>query len=159
MIRILLALLFGTVAAMANAADVKLVKIVHVETGKVLAIEGDSEEPEAHAVIAKEGDTKSGEWKVEKDGDYLKLVNAKSGKVLDVNNNSTDEDASIIQWESKDEGTDNKRWSWDGTGDEKRLVSKHSKMAVVPDSDGKLIQKKVDDKAKGQLWKVVEVKK
>ena len=159
MTRFLLAALFGLTAAFASAADAKLVKIVHVETGKVLAIEENSDDAAAKAVLAKDGDGDGLQWTIEKDGEHLKLTNKKSGKVLDVNEDSKDEEASIIQFDAKDEGTDNQRWSWDGKGDEKRLKSKSSKMVVVPDADGKLIQKKADEKAKGQLWKVVEVKK
>ena len=157
--RFLLATLFGLTAAFASAADAKLVKIVHVETGKVLAIEDNSDDAAAKTVLAKDGDGEGLQWTIEKVGELLKLTNKKSGKVLDVNEDSKDEEASIIQYDAKDEGSDNQRWGWDGKGDEKRLKSKSSKLVVVPGADGKLIQKKADEKAKGQLWKLVEVKK
>lgn len=159
MTRFILAAMCGLFGTLGFAADAKVVKIIHVETGKVLAIEDQSEEPEAKAVLAKDGDADALLWTIEKDGSHLKITNKKSGKVLDVNDDSKDEDASIIQYDAKDEGTDNQRWSWNGKGDEKRLVSKSSGMAVVPNGDGKLVQKKLDEKSKKQLWKVVEVKK
>ena len=158
MTRFLLAALFSLTASFAVAADAKLVKIVHVETGKVLAIEDGSVEAEAKAVLAKDGDGDELKWTVEKDGDHFKLTNKKSGKVLDVNNDSKDEGAAIIQWDAKDDDNANQRWSWDGKGDEKRLKSKSSGHVVVPDSDGKLIQKAAIEKDKKQLWKVVDVK-
>jgi Ricin-type beta-trefoil lectin domain-like len=159
MTRFLLAALCGLFSSWGFAADAKVVKIVHVETGKYLAVEDNSDEAAAKTVLAKDGDGEGLQWTVEKDGEHIKLTNKKSGKVLDVNENSKDEDASIIQYDDKSEGNDNQRWKWVGTGDEKRLVSKWSSMAVVPDAVGKLIQKKVDEKAKTQLWKIVDVKK
>ena len=159
MTRFLLAALCGLFASWGFAADAMVVKIVHVETGKVLAVEDNSDEAAAKTVLAKDGDGIGLQWTIEKDDAHIKLTNKKSGKVLDVNEDSKDEDASIIQYDSKSEGSDNQRWKWVGKDDEKRLVSKSSSMAVVPDSDGKLIQKKVDEKSKKQLWKIVDVKK
>jgi hypothetical protein len=157
--RLLLAALCGLAVSFASAADPVPVKLVHVATGKVLAVEDHSEEAAARAVLAKDGTDVALQWTVEKDGDHLKITNKKSGKVLDVNEDSKDEDAAIIQYDAKDEGADNQRWKWEGKGDERRLVSKSSGLVVVPDADGKLVQKKADEKAKDQLWKVVEVKK
>ena len=139
--------------------DTKYFKLIHVDTGKALGIANDSEEAEARAVIAKEdGKNQSQQWKLEKDGDHYKLTNRKSGKVLDVNENSADEDAPIIQWDDKGEDNDNQRWSWEGDGKERRLKSKSSGMVLDVDNEGKVIQKKSNEKAKGQLWKLVEVK-
>lgn len=142
----------------APAADT-FVKIVHVETGKVLAVADNSEEAGARAVLAKDGDAEALQWKVVKDGEFLKVVNRKSGKVLDVYEDSKDEGTQIIVWDEKDEGTDNQRWSWAGDGKERRLKSKSSGLVLDVAADGKVVQKKSDDKAKTQLWKVEEVKK
>src|SRR5438270_479160 len=90
-----------------GAEEAKYVKIVHVETGKVLAIADDSDDAEAKAVVAKDEANKARQWKLEKDGDHYKIVNRKSTKVLDVNNQSKDEGGSIIQWEDKSDDNDN----------------------------------------------------
>lgn len=139
-------------------ADV-VVKIVHVDSGKVLGIEGDSEEAEAHCILAKDEENAARQWKIVADGDWVKIVHMKSGKLLDVNNASTDEGAHLIIWDDKGDGDkDNQRFKWDGKGDEKRLTGKGSSLALDVDADGHVIQKKSDDKNKKQLWKVVEVK-
>ncbi len=134
-------------------------KLVQVDSGKALGIANDSDEPEARAVVAKE-DAKNmaQQWKLEKDGDYYKLVNRKSGKVLDVGENSSDEDAAIIQWDDKSEDNDNQRWSWVGNETERRLKSKSSGLVLDVDNEGRIVQKKSDEKAKRQLWKLIEVK-
>jgi len=142
----------------AARADDKYVKLVQADTGKVLAVADDSEDDGARAVVARDEKNKSHQWKLEKDGDYYKLVNRKSGKVLDVNEESKDEGGAIIQYGDKAEGNDNQRWAWEGEGKERRLKSKSSGLVLDVDEEGKVIQKKADPKAKGQLWRVVEVK-
>jgi hypothetical protein len=150
-----LALTFATAAF---AADAKYVKIVNVNTGKVLALVDDSEEGGARATLAKDEVSPARQWKLEKDGEQLKIVNRKTGKVLDVNEASKDEGGEIIQWDDKTDDNDNQRWSWDGAGDERRLKSKNSGMVLDVNSEGKVIQKKSDEKSKSQLWRVVDVK-
>ena len=113
---------------------------------------------ETRATLAKDEANPARQWKLEKDGDQLKIVNRKSGKVLDVNEASKDEGGEIIQWDDKTEDNDNQRWSWDGAGEERRLKSKNSGMVLDVNSDGRVIQKKSDEKAKSQLWRVVDVK-
>jgi hypothetical protein len=142
----------------AAAEEAKYVKLVHVNTGRVLGVTDDSEDNEARAVIVKDEVNKARQWQLVKDGEYLKIVNRKSGKVLDVNNASKDEDGEIIQWEEKTDDNDNQRWSWEGKGDDRRLKSKHSGLVLDVTAEGKVVQKKPDEKAAGQLWKVVEVK-
>jgi hypothetical protein len=138
--------------------DATYVKLVHADTGKVLAVEDDSTEAGAQTVLAKDDGSEGQQWKLEKDGDHLKIVNRKSGKVLDVFEASQEEGTKIIIWDEKAEDTDNQRWAWVGDGKERRLKSKHS--SLVLDVDGsRVIQKKADAKAKGQLWRVVEAKK
>jgi hypothetical protein len=139
--------------------DGKYYKLVQVDSGKVLSIADNSEEATARAVVAPdEPKNQSQQWKLEKDGNYYKLTNRKSGKVLDVNESSGDEDAPIIQWDDKSDDNDNQRWGWVGEGAERRLKSRSSKLVLDVDSEGKVIQKKADDKSKKQLWKLVEVK-
>jgi uncharacterized protein len=146
-----------------NADDKKAdvtVKVVHVDTGKVLAVEGDSEENEAHCTLAKDEANAARVWKVVADGDWLKLVHVKSGKVLDVNDVSTDAGAHLIIWDDKGtDGVENQRFQWVGKGDERRLKAKHSELVLGVDGDGHVVQQKADDKDKKQLWKVVEVRK
>jgi hypothetical protein len=145
-------------AAPAVAADAKYVKLVNANTGKVLAVADDSDEAGAKAVLAKNDGSKGQQWKLEKDGDYYKVVNRKSGKVLDVEGESTEEGGAIIQWDDKSEGNDNQRWSWEGKDKDRRLKSKSSSLVLDVGDGGSVIQRKADDKAKGQLWRVVEVK-
>lgn len=137
-----------------------VVKIVHVDSGKVLGVADDSEEPAAKCGLAKDEDGKTArQWKLVKDGDWLKVVNVKSGKVLDVNEASSDEGADMIIWDDKGtEDVDNQRFQWEGKGDEKRLKAKHSSLVLDVTRDGGVIQNKADEKNKKQLWKVVEVK-
>jgi hypothetical protein len=149
---------WGFFAASALADDAKYVKLVHTDTGKVLAVADNSEEAGAKAVLAKDDGSKAQQWKLEKDGSHYKLVNRKSGKVLDVEGESTDEGGGIIQWDDKAEGNDNQRWSWEGDGKARRLKSKSSGLVLDVGDGGAVVQKKADDKAKAQLWQVVEIK-
>jgi hypothetical protein len=140
------------------ADDAKYVKLLHVNTGKVLALTDDSEDGGARATLAKDEPNKARQWQLVKDGEFLKVVNRKTGKVLDVNENSKEEGGEIIQWDEKTEENDNQRWAWDGKGDDRRLKSKNSNLVLDVTAEGKVIQKKSDEKSAGQLWKVVEVK-
>jgi hypothetical protein len=145
-------------AVPALAADAKYVKLVHAKTDKVLVVADNSNEAGAKAVLAKDDGSKGQQWKLEKDGDYYKIVNRKSGKVLDVADESKEEGGEIIQWFDKPEGNDNQRWSWEGKDKDRRLKSKASSLVLdVGDGDA-IVQRKADDKAKGQLWRMVEVK-
>lgn len=148
----------GLLGAPPAAEGTKYVKLVHVDTGKVLAIADNSEESEAKAVLAKDDGSKAQQWKFEKDGAYYKIVNRKSGKVLDVQGESMEEGGSIIQWDDKEEGNDNQRWSWEGKDKARRLKSKSSNLVLDVGDEGAIVQKKADEKAKGQLWRVVDVK-
>jgi hypothetical protein len=142
----------------ATAEDAKYVKIVNVDTGKLLALTDDSEDGGARATLAKDEANQARQWQLVKDGEHLKIVNRKTGKVLDVNEASRDEGGEIIQWDEKTEDNDNQRWSWDGKGEERRLKSKSSGLVLDVNADGKVIQKKVAEKSKSQLWRVVDVK-
>lgn len=137
-----------------------VVKVVHVDSGKVLGVADDSDEAAAKCILSKDEDGKDARlWRVVKDGDWLKLVSVKSGKVLDVSGDSTEEGGELIIWDDKGEGgTDNQRFQWDGKGDERRLKAKHSSMVLDVTREGGVVQNKADEKNKKQLWKVVEVK-
>jgi hypothetical protein len=137
---------------------VQYVKLVHAESGKVLAVANNSEKAGARAVVAKDDGSEAQQWKLEKDGDYWKITNRKSGKVLDVSKESMEEGAWIIVWEDKAEGNDNQRWSWEGDGPTRRLKSKLSGRVLDVEDDGTVVQRSLAEKAKEQLWKVVEVK-
>src|SRR4051812_16733090 len=114
----------------AAAQDAKYVKLVQTDTGKVLTVEGASDEAGARIVVAKDEAGEVRQWKLEKDGDHYKLVNRKTGKVMDVFQDSMDEGAAIIQWDDKPEGNDNQRWSWAGEGKDRRLKSKSSGLVL-----------------------------
>ena len=155
--RLLLAVVAALFAGPAAAQD-KYVKLVQADTGKVLTVADESDEPGARAVVARENASHAQHWKLEKDGSFYKLVNRKTGKVLDVSGDSTEEGGEIIQWDDKSEGAYNQRWIWLGDGPQRRLQSKSSRLVLDVDDEGKVVQKKADDGAKGQFWKVVEVK-
>jgi hypothetical protein len=147
--------LFATAAA---ADDSSYVKLVQADGGKVLSVADNSEDAGAKIVVAKDESSEAQQWKLEKDGDYYKIVNRKTGKVLDVEQASQDEGASIIQWDDKADDNANQRWSWQGDGKSRQLKSKSSNLVLDVDDNGMVIQRKADENAKLQLWKVVEVK-
>jgi WD40 repeat protein/serine/threonine protein kinase len=152
----------------ANGA--KYVKLVHEHTGKVLAIahnsiqglantirtEDTAQAALARAVLAEDDGSKAQQWKFERHGDYYKIVNRKNGKVLDVQRNRTEPGVAIIEWD--DEDHDNQRWTWQGNDKVGRLKSKSSSLVLDVRDDGAVIQRKADEKAKGQLWRVVGIK-
>jgi hypothetical protein len=159
MFRSLIALAVCALFSSAATADDKFVRLVNVDTGKVLSVKDNSDEAGARTVLAKlDEDNKAQQWKFEKDGSHYKLVNRKSNRVLDVNEDSRDEGAVIIIWDSKDEGVENQRWSWEGDGKERRLKAKSSELVLDVDDEGQIIQKKANEKSKKQLWRVEEVK-
>lgn len=137
------------------------VQLVNVGTGQILAVENDSDDSAAVLVVAKDEKDKaaSRQWKIVKEGELLKIVHRISSKVVDVNEASRDAGASIIIYDEKEDDNDNQRWSWVGKGDERRLKSKSSGLVLSVTDDGKVVQKKADEKDKKQLWKVVESKK
>jgi hypothetical protein len=139
----------------------KCVKLVNADSGKVLALDGDSEDDSAQGVVAKDATNPARQWKVQIDGAFLKLINRKSGKVLDVSGDSSDEGGIVIQWGDKTgsdgESTDPPRWKWQGTGDARRLECKLSGLVLDLDSQGFLVQQKANPNSKTQLWRVVEV--
>jgi thiol-disulfide isomerase/thioredoxin len=120
------------------------VKLVHLQSGKVLAIAGKSNESGELAVLARDDGSRAQQWKFEKDGAYFKMVNRKSGKVLDVQGASMEEGAPIIQWDSKAEGSnDNQRWSWQGNGNVRRLRSKASGLVLDVGVEAAVVQRRV----------------
>jgi hypothetical protein len=137
----------------------KYVKLVHADTGKILAIADNSDDAGANAVLSKDDGSISHQWRFEKQGDYYKIVNRKSGKVLDVLMESTEEGGAIIQWDDKEGGdNDNQLWSWEGKDKARRLRSKSSTLVLDLGDDGAIVQRKANEQAKGQLWRMVEVK-
>jgi len=141
-----------------DAKEEKTIKLVHVESGKAVAPDG-SEDDATKIVVVKDEAKPAQEWVVVKDGDFVKIVHKSCKKVLDVEGVSGDEGASIILYEDKAEDNDNQRWSWVGEGAERRLKSKSSGLVLSIADDGKVVQVKLDEKDKKQLWKVVDVKR
>jgi peroxiredoxin len=119
------------------------VKLVHIQSGKVLAIAGSSNDSGELAVLARDNGSKGQQWKFEKDGAYFKIVNRKSGKVLDVQGASMQVDAPIIQWESQPAVNDNQRWSWQGNGRVRRLRSKASGLVLDGGGEAMVVQRRV----------------
>jgi hypothetical protein len=148
----------GLFAASA-AADPPYGKLVHVDTGKVLAVAGNSDEAGAKTVLVKDDGSRAQQWAFVKDGDHFKIVNRKSGKVLDVEMESIEEGATILLWHDKPEGNDNQRWLFEGFGLARRLRSKLSGLVLDVTADGAVVQRMFNEKAKGQVWRVVEVAK
>jgi CubicO group peptidase (beta-lactamase class C family) len=143
----------------ADASKHVYVKLVHADTGKILAIADNSDDPGANAVLAKDDGALAHQWRFEKQGDYYKIVNRKSGKVLDVYMESTEEGGAIIQWNDKTgAANDNQLWSWDGKDGARRLKSKFSALVLDIGLDNAIIQRKANDNIKSQLWRVVEIK-
>ena len=159
MARLILATLTACIlAAPVAAADAKCVKIIHVKTGKVLAVDKDSDESGARAVLAKDDNSKARQWKLKNDGDYFELINRQSGKVLDAFEEAHEVGTPIIVWDEKTEGMANQRWAWQGSGKERRLKTKLDNLVLDIEDADKLILQKPDDKAESQLWRIVEVK-
>ena len=159
------------------------VKLVHVQTGKVLGVTDDSTDDSAQAMLVKDvpasdanGQTR--QWKIENAGNFMMLLNRKSGKALDVAEWSNDDDGIIIIYEAKPEsdGNANQQWTWKNTSkpventtadgkqvDSKptdpgrRISSRSSGLVLDADSEGKIIQRHSDSNVKSQLWRMVEV--
>jgi peroxiredoxin len=124
----------------------KYVKLVHVQTGKVLAVAGNSDDSGALTVLARDDGSKAHQWKFEKDGAYFKITNRKSGKVLDVQQESKVEGTAIIQWQDKPAGSDNdnQRWSWQGNGKLRRLRSKFNGLVLDVRGEAVVVQQHVN---------------
>jgi len=139
-----------------DASKYTYVKLVHVDTGKILAIDDDSDVDGATAVLAKDDGSIAHQWRFEKHGDYQKIINRKSGKVLDVYMESTEEGGAIIQWDDKEGGdNDNQLWSWDARGTARRLRSKSSTLVLDVGDDGAIVQRKANELCRGAPEKPV----
>src|SRR5262245_49696333 len=144
-------------------AEGKFYKLVHVETGKILGIAGNSDVDEARAELTPDESDDSRRWQIGFDGESFKLLNYKSEKALDVQQESKSEGAAIILWPDKSKTgnastLDNQRWLWDGKGTDRRLKNKLSEMVLDIDDSGKIIQRSADPNSKRQLWRFVEIK-
>ncbi len=145
----------------------KQIKLVHVDSGKILGMDDDSVEGGIQAVLySDDKQHASTNWTSVADGDAVKLFNAHSGKVLDVYLGKKDADTPIIQWDDKAAiengaqnpgGLQNQLWVWEGSGKERRLKSKWSDMVLDVDSEGRVVQRTADTNARSQLWRVAEL--
>ncbi|MBY0455739.1 MAG: RICIN domain-containing protein, partial [Gemmataceae bacterium] len=76
MLRLICAAAVAALFATSATAQEKFVRIVHVETGKVLAVADDSDEAGARTVLAKlDEKNKAQQWEVKKDDKHFSLVN------------------------------------------------------------------------------------
>jgi hypothetical protein len=130
-----------------------LVKVVHVESGKLLTAAG------GQLHLAPDTGAETQQWLLDPSDGYFKLEDPRSGKVLDVLQNLLDEGAPVGLHGSKSRNDNNQLWSWDSSGEERRLVSRLSGLVLDVDGQGQTVQNKPDEKARGQLWRVVEVGK
>jgi thiol-disulfide isomerase/thioredoxin len=140
--------------------DGKVVQFIHVDTGKVLGVEGDSLEQIASAVLADaDPKNKSRLWHVAADGEFIGLVNGGSGLLLDIQLDSKDEGANVIQWPAKEArlNTSNQRWAFDGdVGRAGRITSKLTSMAldVAGAGESRVTQKLANPNSRSQLWRI-----
>jgi hypothetical protein len=137
--------------------DGKTVKIVNKHSGKVVTVDPESN----HYLIQSDyNESKTQQWLVVKDGDFLKLACRENDKVMDVMLDSKDPGGAIIQWDEKETKTANQRWRWEGDGRYRLLRSKWSDL-VVEVAEGskengiKLIQAKPEEKRDCQYWEMV----
>jgi WD40 repeat protein len=133
------------------------VKLVQASSGKVLTAP-DTPGFSAATLQANDDKDEAQQWQLVADGGHFKVVSRKNRGVLDVALKSRDEGAEIFVFFDNPVDNDHQRWSWDGAGPERRLVSKLSGLVLDVSERGKAVQKKADPAARSQLWKVVEVK-
>ncbi|HZZ27336.1 MAG TPA: RICIN domain-containing protein [Pirellulales bacterium] len=145
------------------------VKIINVETGKVLAPQGDSGEEAAPIALAEDNNSTIRQWRLEKDEHGYKLRNNSAEHLLDVFGAHKDEETPIIQWPEKSaesaanttEGVDNQRWVLGKFDLENpkplRIQSKFTELVLDVNDSGSIVQRKPDENAKSQLWKIVSV--
>ena len=117
MSRILFAVAFaavlGTLTGAARPADEKYVKLVHVETGKVLSTADQATDIGAKTVVAKDGDDEAHQWSFVKDAGFYKVVNRKSGRCLDVDNSHCGGLGSAVQlWDCLGDGSNKQTNQW-----------------------------------------------
>jgi serine/threonine protein kinase len=136
----------------------RYVKLVHVETGKVLGVSGNSTDAGARAILRGDDGSESQQWLLKPEGGYFKVVNRRSGKVLDVHGNSLEEGAEINQWTEKSHNTDNQLWAWEEDGQGGRFRVRSSGLVLDVGDQGEAVQRPSYAAAKSQLWKLVEVK-
>lgn len=167
---VLAAIASATRILAADQSAEKVYKLVQIESGKVLAVNGDGDADGEKCVLADDDNSDARQWIVKKDGDILKFLNRKSGKALDVYDALTAEDTPIIIWPDKavvengidrshqPGGLENQFWLLDGTSKELRLKSKLTGLVLDVDAGGGIVQRNADPQAKSQRWRLVDVK-
>jgi hypothetical protein len=139
------------------AGSPRYVKLVHVPTGKVLAVAGNSDHAGARLVLAADDGSEAQQWELSPEGIFFKVVNRQSGKVFDVHGDSKLEGAAINQWTDKQRRDDNQLWTWEGDRNAGRLRVKSSGLVLDVDPQGQAIQRGSQPNARSQLWKLVDV--
>jgi serine/threonine protein kinase len=143
----------------AAASPAWYVKVVHVETGKVIGVAGNPNTLRAPVLLADDSGNPVQEWQIERDGDYAKLINRESKLVMDVSESSKEPGAMIHLWRDKSRDNDNQRWVWEGDQTTGRLKSKHSGLVLDVTASGVVVQRAADPNSKTQLWMLVEAVK
>ncbi|MFO0864474.1 MAG: RICIN domain-containing protein [Gemmataceae bacterium] len=69
-------------------------------------------------------------WKFAKIGDFYNIVNVKTGKALNVANGSKEAGSGVIQWDAKDNDSENQQWSLGKRGNQYVIKARHSGMAL-----------------------------
>jgi serine/threonine protein kinase/phage shock protein A len=157
---------FGDADSTAKDAAAGEIKIVNLETGKVLSVEDDAAYSGARIVVSDDTSRNalSNHWTAASQEQYFKLINRQSRNALAVDLSLGGiEYAAVIAWQDKPTDDDNERWIWEPTdgssvtiGDKsflgKRLKSKATGMVLDVDRHGGVFQRRADVNAASQLW-------
>ncbi len=133
----------------------KRYKIVQVQTGKVLAVEGGSADSGARVVVADDDGSPSQQWRFVQKGGGMQVFNVQSECVLNVTSNSKEPGGAIIIYNATADL--NSSWTWVGRPKHRRLKSQSSGLLLDVGEDGKVIQSKGRPNDDNQSWQTVAV--
>nr|ASF57710.1 PR2455 [Piromyces rhizinflatus] len=98
-------------------------RLLNVEAGKVLDVEGDSKNDGGNVIVWRDQSSFNQRWSIENTDDgYVVFINLSSGKVLDVEYESVSDGANIHQWTNR--SAPNQQWKLVPVGDTKPLTTK-----------------------------------
>ncbi|TDC42556.1 hypothetical protein E1166_07170 [Micromonospora sp. KC213] len=145
-------------ARLGTTTPTRQYKVVNRNSGKVLAVSGNSTADGAAAVQATDIGAAAQRWQlVDAGGGFNKLVNVASGKVLDVNARSTSDGAAVIQY--RDNAGTNQHWQTVPVDGHVRLVNRNSgKLLEVPGgstAEGTALVQRGDNGGTNQQWQLV----
>jgi hypothetical protein len=144
--------------------DGKTYIITNVHSGKRLAVEGGSKEPNGK-LVQHEATRTHVTWRLEKVSEgHFRIVNTSSNLSIDVPGKSQDEGVQIEQWNTKADDTSNQEWEFIRRGDHYAIRSKDSRLVLTVDSRSKANDAAVkqfplkDRDDNSQLWILNEVR-